>query len=105
MLSEIVTDALEAEPDFEVLGEVDGADVHDVVEREPVDFVVVGRDDDELAVGLLGVRPRMKVLGVIDDGRDAALYELRPRRALVGELSPERLVRVIREAGPSAPAR
>jgi len=106
MLGEIVTDALEAEADFEVLGEVEGAAVREAVERQPVDVVVVGHDDDALAAGLLDVRPRLKVLGVIDDGRDAALYELRPHRALVGELSPERLVAVIREAGPpSASAR
>ena len=102
MLGEIVTDVLESQEDFEVVGQVDVAATRKAVEGKPVDFVVVGRDDEELAAELLDLRPRLKILGVIDDGRDAALYELRPHRVLVGELSPERLIAVIRKEGPLA---
>jgi hypothetical protein len=43
-------------------------------------------------------RPQLTVVAVADDGSKASLYQLRPQSVLLGELSPQRLVRLIREA-------
>lgn len=96
ILGEVVTDVLESQDDFEVVDQVDVTAAAETVERRSVEFVAIGRDDAELAGRLLVSCPRLNVLGFIDDGRDAALYELRPRRVLVGELSPESFVALIR---------
>ncbi len=42
--------------------------------------------------------PRVKVLDIRSDGRNGYLYQLRPERKRLGEVSPESLVTAIREA-------
>lgn len=45
---------------------------------------------------LLYGNPRLRVVAVSGDGRDAALYELRPCRIALGGLSPRTLVDAVR---------
>jgi hypothetical protein len=42
--------------------------------------------------------PRLKVLAVESEGRRSYLWEMRPTRARLGELSPERLICALRAA-------
>lgn len=102
MLRDIVVDALSKADDVDVVGEVDGDRAREVVQTTSVDFVITGRDDARLAAELLESRPCVKVLAMIDDGRESALYELRPERVALGELSAQRLVAIVREARASA---
>ncbi len=83
MLCDILAAVLSAEPDMEVVGVV----------------VVLALEDSELPEDcgrLLHAHPRMRVLGVASDGRRGFLYELRPLKAPLGELSPQGLVETIR---------
>lgn len=45
---------------------------------------------------LLEAFPRVRVLAVVDDGRRAFVYELRPQETALGEVSPEGLLDAIR---------
>lgn len=102
MLLDIVTGVLRALDDMEVVdcGETP-ADPVQTATRTAADLVILGCQEDELTqVGdrLLEVNPRIKVLAVEADGRRAFLYELRPHKVPLGEVSPQTLVRAIRQA-------
>ncbi|MDQ6610861.1 MAG: hypothetical protein M3Y64_00390 [Gemmatimonadota bacterium] len=45
---------------------------------------------------MLYQHPRVRVVAIAGDGREAALYELRPARIALGELSPQTLVQAVR---------
>jgi DNA-binding NarL/FixJ family response regulator len=62
------------------------------------DVVVIGQDDEEIAAMLLERAPRAKVLAVTAEGGHACLYELRPRRMSLGDVSAAQLVDAIRSA-------
>lgn len=98
MLRDVVMDALSQADDVELVGEVDGPGARKALKEDGIDFVITGRDDARLATDLLAASPRLKVLAMIDDGRESALYELRPERVALGELSGRRLVTIVREA-------
>src|SRR6266571_423761 len=87
MLSDIITDIVTSH-------------AATVAEAE-ADVVVLGLPDEELPseyAGLLSARPQTRLLGVSGDGRRAFLYELRPYRSALGEVSPQTLLDAIRAA-------
>jgi len=99
LLREIVERAVAGQPDMEIAELRAGGDLSDALRAARADVVVSGADHDydELR-DLLDRRPRLKVLTVADDGREATLYELRPARTQLGEVSPETIVEAIRSA-------
>jgi hypothetical protein len=99
MLREIVREQIDEASDMEVAAEVaDAGGLDEALRTRHVDFVVAGSDSVGRAdVGrLLDERPKLKVLTIDGDGRDAVLYELRPRRTRLGEISPDGLLRALR---------
>jgi DNA-binding NarL/FixJ family response regulator len=99
LLREIVLGSVVDEADLEVVDHVSRVEVlEDAARRHDVDVVVIGSDDPELALRLLDLRPRLKVLAVGGEGLDTRLYELRPWRVLLGDVSPRTLVEAIRAA-------
>lgn len=92
----IVADA----DDLELADELDPeSDVLDAAGRTDADFVIVGVRDllqQDLYLQLLEQRPRIKVLAVDGEGHDASLWELRPQRTLLGEISAQKLLEAIR---------
>jgi len=99
LLREIVTDALVAQTDMEVVGSVTGRPSLDrAVEEAQIDVIVIGRDDPNLATALLKQRPPVAVIAVTGDARETGLYELRLRRVGLPEISPAQLVETIRQA-------
>jgi hypothetical protein len=100
ILREIIEQAVADEPDMEIVG-VEGRDVplRQAVESTRADFVMAGADYDLGEVArVLDERPRLRVLAVAGDGREAFLYELRPTRTPLGEVSPQTIVDAIRGA-------
>lgn len=95
---EIVEQAVGAEPDMVIVDGFDApASLLDAVERGEPDFVISGRDYEFAEVcAVLDERPHLHVLAVVDDGREATLYELRPTRTPLGEVSPQTIVEAIR---------
>ena len=101
LLREILREVISGEPDLALVAEHDAVvDVRKTVEREAADFVVVGRDaasvDDVRA--MVGAGLGVRALEVYSDGKESVLYELRPHRVSLGEISSETLLRTIRAA-------
>jgi hypothetical protein len=84
--------------------------------REAHPHVLITALDDEAdptvvperLTGLLGDHPGLKILVVQGDGRTGSLWQLRPHREQLGELSPQRLIEAVGEgrhpmSGPSVP--
>lgn len=103
MLCDIIADVLMREPDMEVLGTLPSrTGLRATVGEMAADVVVLGLEDSELPKDcgeLLQAHPQIRVLGVSSDGRRGFLYELRPLKASLGELSPQGLVEAIRTSG------
>jgi len=99
LLREIVREAIVREPDLELVAEHDDIDIRTVVELEDPDFIIVGEDAADGDVrALVGAGRGLRALEVQSDGRESVLYELRPHRIALGEISSETLVRAIRAA-------
>jgi DNA-binding NarL/FixJ family response regulator len=106
LLIDILRPIVASEPDMAVVGRVNEGDLLAAARRTRADVILVGqkatddRTEREEFVQLLLQRPRLKVLAIADDGKTGALYELRPRRIPLGEMSAEALRNAIRNPGP-----
>jgi hypothetical protein len=90
-----------AQPDIAVIeGAPGNLRLVDVVELARADFAIAGagRVQPEEIAELLDRHPRVKVLQVSGTGRQALLYELRPHRVPIGDLSSGSLLSAIRTA-------
>lgn len=103
MLRDIVVDAVTVTGDVQIAGEVAGVDAVDAVCTTNADFVISGGLGAQLVSELLRARPAIGVLTVSDDGRGSTLHRLVERRTWLGELSPERLLAIVR-TDPEAPS-
>jgi chemotaxis response regulator CheB len=102
-LREIIADAVSGEQDMELVGQPETA--MQLRELDP-DVAIVGTDnpdDRTAAADLLFALPPLRVLMVASTGRSAFMYELRPHRTALGELSAPELMQAIR--GMSNPSR
>lgn len=89
MLNEIVK---------EILDQAEDVIVVEAGSEPETDVFIVGTQQDELPpVGLaqLERQPRAKVLTIDRNGQDAHLYELRPHRTALGELSADTLLSAV----------
>ena len=103
MLRQILREIAAGEPELVVVAELPNAELDSPgILAAGADVVVAGADlASEQAVTRLLCRPRpVQVLGISADGHDAFLYEMRPHRVLLGELSPATLVNVLSRAAP-----
>jgi DNA-binding NarL/FixJ family response regulator len=100
LLRDIVEDAVAKQPDMDVLGHFsEGDDLAQSLKEVAVDVVIVGArqpDDFALADQCLRASPRVRVLVIANSGRNATMYEMRPHRVSLGDVSPEMLVAAIR---------
>jgi hypothetical protein len=98
LLREIVRAAIVREPDLDLVAEHDEIDMRTVLELDDPDFVIVGEAAaaDGAVLSLVGAGRGLRALEVQSDGRESVLYELRPHRIPLGEISTETLVRAIR---------
>ena len=99
LLREIVRETVARQPDLDVVAEHGAdADVRAAVERDDADFVIVGSEATARAGvrALVGDDLGVRALELHDDGKESVLYELRPHRVPLGEISPETLLRTIR---------
>jgi DNA-binding NarL/FixJ family response regulator len=100
LLGEIITTALARETGIRVVAEADNeAGLVDLCGRMQPDVVVLGAPDgDAESIGhrLLGRCPLAKVVALTLNGRSAVLFELRPHKVELGELSPAELGRAVR---------
>jgi DNA-binding NarL/FixJ family response regulator len=101
MLRDIVRAAVEVQDDMRIVSEAGGSEATRVLAaRGDVDVVITGLADGELPsayASLLYDRPDLKVLALTGDARQIALFELRPHRIDLGDVSPDGLVSAIRD--------
>jgi DNA-binding NarL/FixJ family response regulator len=103
LLREIVRDAVAREPDLELVAELDDAPgAFDALARDAAQFVIVGSEAAAAACvpSLVAEQPALRALELRADGRQSVLYELRPHRVPLGEISAETLLRTIRAVPP-----
>jgi hypothetical protein len=100
MLAEILTAALDDEPDVELVGKPPDLEaLKAMVARHEVDVVILGLSDDALSPAqfqLFDADARVRILALEQQGRSASLYELRPYRTMLGEGSPQELMQTVR---------
>jgi DNA-binding NarL/FixJ family response regulator len=99
LLREIVREAVAPEQDLDVIAEHESVtDLGALVARHQADFVIVGTDAaaDSYARAVVRADDRVRALEMRADGRESVLYELRPHRVPLGEISKETLLRTIR---------
>jgi DNA-binding NarL/FixJ family response regulator len=87
---QIIRAVLRADPEVEITAEYDASiDLIEAVGRHDADVLIagVGEIGADVAVALLSRRPRVKALALADDGSRGLLYELRPHRTVLGQLS------------------
>jgi len=94
MLAEIIRRAIEEQTDMEaVMPQGQGRRTVDLTD---IDVIVTAYDDQAAAVRMLTDHPQMRVYALAGDGRESLLYELRPHRIALGEVSPGELIAHIR---------
>jgi chemotaxis response regulator CheB len=103
ILQDIVRSVLEEQDDMTVVGCLpDHTTLGEAILRTEPQVIVWGMGGDvevlDLAPHLFGDHPDLKVFVVRDDGRQGFLWELRPSKTTLGEVSPHGLVKVIRTA-------
>jgi hypothetical protein len=102
MLMDIVENIVVSQDDFDLAGKVTDRDgLLQAATDMQADVIVLGalaateaKDYHDLLYG----RPRMKIIAISTDGRDAFLHELQPHLIPVGEVAPASLIAAIRSA-------
>lgn len=100
ILRDIVRETIARQPDMAVVAELDTDDaLGPALAVTDADVVILGSsgsEDSTRPLQVLIARPQTCVLMLQTDGRHAALYELRPHRTRLGDVSPQALVDAIR---------
>jgi hypothetical protein len=100
LLREIVRDTLAREPDLDVVAEHEAdVDVRGAVGETDADLLIVGAEATTARMGVasvVGAQRGIRAIELQSDGKESVLYELRPHRVSLGEMSPETLLRTIR---------
>jgi DNA-binding NarL/FixJ family response regulator len=106
MLMDIIGNIVATQSDMDIVGTVAaGRSLLRAADRSRADVVVLARHDsgegqhDEL----LYAHCRLKVIEIGGEGRQGSLYELRPSRLSLGEMSPAVLLRAIRTPAAAVP--
>jgi hypothetical protein len=98
MLRDIVDELVTGTSDVDIAGDVPGAGARAALRGTCANFVISGRDDEQVVSGLLAQRPGLKVLVVTDDGRAGTVHRLVRQRTRFDELSSDRLLEIVRAA-------
>lgn len=98
MLGDIVIRSLASHADVEVVRAADADDLASAVQRTGAEVIVgtEGRVPLPEVCSVLDDNPRARVFTLAADATMAWLYELRPERVPLGEVSPSRLADAIR---------
>jgi DNA-binding NarL/FixJ family response regulator len=97
MLVDILRSTLGTEVDFDVVNGYP-ADALPLAIAS-ADVVILDRELERAEVAeLLASHPQTKLVAIVGDGRHSFLYELRPDRVALREISPQQLVDVIRRS-------
>jgi DNA-binding NarL/FixJ family response regulator len=99
LLLDILHHVVELAPDMTIVGQTTDADLASAAKRARADVILVGEDVKQGTheyAELLRARPALKLLAITDDGKNGTLYEMRPHKIPLGEISAETLRDAIR---------
>ena len=99
VIADRVSEALRREANLDVLDPVAStASLEGLVDRTRTDVLIVGTSGQDLGTltSLLYAHPRLKLLALVDDGRESFVHELVPRYVQLGSLSAEEIVGAVR---------
>jgi len=102
VLRDLIREIVTNQPDMQIVGELSDGELENRF-RSPPDLLILGLEDSHLPVQgerLLMDYPSATVIGVSADGRNGFIYELRPYRMPLGEMSPQVLLETIRARRP-----
>ena len=100
MLSEIVRNAVEAQPDMKILHEASTLAELEAAPWPRADVIVVAAEKGALpreCTRLMYERPHTRTLSISPDGRLTAMWRLLPHGVTVEDVSPDGLVAAIRD--------
>lgn len=102
MLQEIVETTLRGQPDMHIVGALQNGGANALaaaLHATATDVVILGLDTEARAAAyesLLFDHCRVRLVAIVGDGREAFVYELRPNRVPIAELTADELLDVIR---------
>jgi hypothetical protein len=99
LLLDILHHVVELTPDMTIVGHTADSDLAGAARRARADVVLVGeeaRPETPEYGALLQARPGLKLLAISNDGKSGTLYEMRPHKITLGEISAETLRDAIR---------
>jgi DNA-binding NarL/FixJ family response regulator len=102
LLHDVLIDLLASQPDIELIDCTMPFDASPPPpdQKAPDVMILSSRhpENDELPLHLLYSTPQCRVLALRNDARTSFLYELRPHRIFLGELSHDALLAAVRRA-------
>ena len=99
LLRAVVRRIVSRQPDIEVVDETAPVDALMDAPTEGSEVLIVGIEDGRLpaiCIPLVHARPRLRVLALAGEGLETTLFEMRPHRLSLGNVSPETLLDAIR---------
>lgn len=100
LLNDIIDAVLTSAADIRLIGRAaNHAELLELARQLHPDVVITGLDvsgSPGLGWELFIHNPLLRVLGVVGEGRQTFVYELRPHQTALGELSPETLIAAVR---------
>jgi chemotaxis response regulator CheB len=106
LMTDILEHVVAKDPALSVVGTSDDASLATEARRTRADVLLVAQrapDERDSLASLLHSRPRMKVVTIVASGESGALYELRPHRTVISEITTQSLSEAIRD--PPGPRR
>jgi hypothetical protein len=98
MLRDIVEELVSGTNDVDIAGDVPGENAAAALRRTHANFVISGRDDEQLVSALLAESSAVVVLVVTEGGRTGTLHRLVRQQTQLDELSSGRLLDIVRAA-------
>ena len=106
MLEEIVTGIVSTQEDMEIAASFEDYEAllssTGNAEWQVIVLGLTSADVQDICKRVFIEFPRVKVVGIEGEGRQAFLYELRPHRESLGDSSPRALIEAIRDTARSA---
>lgn len=99
-MTDILEHVVAKDPALAVVGTTDDTNLAAEARRTRADVVVMAQtaaDERDRLASLLRSRPRLKVVTIVASGESGALYELRPHRTFIEEITAESLSQAIRD--------
>lgn len=102
LLGDIVDGAMARDPEVEVIGDYPAGELGVAASADVV--LWNNAREDEVSSWLMSLRREPRVLATVGDGRESCLWELTPRRLMLGQLSPSAIVRAMKAEPRDGPA-